>query len=204
MSPLGVPGTFFLGGAWHVFFMKNVNKQISVKQKLQDIENLLKNKSPNAKSKFPELISVFEYIGAIVAIVSLIIFFPRISVYPGQPLDTKNPFNNPFIVKNDGYLPLRKIEYSVGLDFVETKRKVNIKDIEVTGPHEIFHLGGNDQFTIMIDDYNYTIPPAGEVDKARILINLKYQPWFVPIKFKKHLNFETKTSTNEEKYWYPL
>ena len=49
----------------------------------------------------------------------LFLVYPRISVSPGTSLDLNNPFQTPFILKNDGYLSIFDINYSLGIENVE-------------------------------------------------------------------------------------
>lgn len=55
--------------------------------------------------------SVFYILGVLAALSGALSFLPKISVTSSGPLDSLNPFSAPFIISNDGILPI----YSVNI-----------------------------------------------------------------------------------------
>ena len=47
-----------------------------------------------------------------------VIYYPRVSVSPGDALDSSNPANTPFIIKNQGYVSIYDVVPSCAMDFI--------------------------------------------------------------------------------------
>lgn len=153
----------------------------------------------------------------IVAIVSFLIAFggflfliwPRISVYPNESLDPYKPFKTPFVIKNDGYLAIRSINYSFVLNKVETENYLLFENIEVGTPAVISELGPNRTSVVDLRFINRSIRTRDEskkiidlpVKSADLHVKLTYKPYLIPYTFTDNIRFKTYIKTNGEYIW---
>jgi hypothetical protein len=121
--------------------------------------------------------------GQIVFLVGIIGFFfavwPRLSIYPGQTLDPYRPFETSFIIKNDGYLPLFDVNYSVKAEDIQTVNQNEIQGVIARGFSEkIPKLRADTSSTIFIN--RFVKAPPRYITYAEIYFYITYKP-FLPL-----------------------
>jgi hypothetical protein len=130
----------------------------------------------------------------------LFLVYPRISVYPGISLDLRNPFQTPFMIKNDGYLPLYNIKYSLiaermelvnGTTFINSGGSIN-NTVDKLSPNKSSALFMNRIFAM----------PPNFVKYARVFIHVTYRPFLMPFTFTEHIRFKTEINANGEYVWF--
>ena len=138
----------------------------------------------------------------------LFVVWPRISVYTGESLDPHDPFATPFIIKNDGYLPIRDIHYSItpkNIKFLTPGRgqatimgETDNVFIIVPLVKKLPLLGTNKTTAIFLP-----LPTEKPIDvkSADIYINLVYKPYLVPYTFSERHSFVTTVKKTGEYVW---
>lgn len=130
----------------------------------------------------------------------LFLIYPRISVYPGTSSDAYGPFQTPFVVKNDGYLPIRDIQFSLTVDVA----KVPMPNWDISNntinilPVIIPKLSPN-KTSVVASHLFMKLPPV--VTHAEIHINLKYKPYLVPFVFTYTTRYTTDKTASGTFIW---
>jgi hypothetical protein len=146
--------------------------------------------------------------GIILAIVSLgislIAFWPRLSVDCGESLDSQNPFKTSFVVKNEGYVFCYPVHYSLAIKKVELENNINLIDIGITGfDEDIPKLCPNDSSTFSLQR-TIAIPP-NFLKSAEIYIDLSYKPSWLPSWlnniFQDSYRFKVARKANGDYVW---
>ncbi|MGD0236444.1 MAG: hypothetical protein ABSC55_18135 [Syntrophorhabdales bacterium] len=159
------------------------------------------------------LVSVF--LGIITVSGFLFLVYPRVSVYPGEILDPHDPFQTPFIISNDGYLPLQDIRYSLVMEEVKFGPSTDPNDnLEGTVASSIFNIGSwtihklgvNKTSSITFKDVFknilHVVPPNSYLKSAVLDINLACNPYVIPYVFKENFRFRVARKTNGEYVWF--
>jgi len=134
----------------------------------------------------------------------LFVVYPRLSISPGESLDPYEPFSTPFVIKNDGYLPLFNVNYSVTINKMENiNHNLQFEDVKTTvnSIKSIPKLSPNKSTAIFIDK-NISVPPKF-IKYAEIDINVTYKPYIIPYTFTENVRFKMATKTNNEYFWLP-
>lgn len=143
----------------------------------------------------------YSYLLAVASfLVSLIVFWPRISVETSDPLDPRNPFSIPFMVKNDGYLLSYSVHHSLSIKNIELKNKISINGGGMSGfDEDIPKLCPNNSSAISIQR---TIGvPSDFVESAEIYIDLSYKTQWIPLIFKDSYRFKLARKSNGDYVW---
>jgi hypothetical protein len=131
----------------------------------------------------------------------LFVIYPRISVEQGESLNPYKPFDTPFIIKNDGYLPLTNINYSINVDNVEDiHHNKKIRGVKLRISDKIPKLRANESSTIFINKYIST--PENAVYYAEIYFNTTYKSFLVPYTFTENIRFKAERKKNGEYVWF--
>lgn len=142
-------------------------------------------------------------ISSLVGIVGfLFLVYPRISISPGTPLDLSNPFQTPFILKNDGYLSIFDINYSLGIENVEDMNHNVFSGGMIGGVSKmntIPRLNPNKTSALFIS--STFVGPPNFIKHANIYISIKYRPFLVPFSFTENIRFKTERKNTGEYIW---
>jgi hypothetical protein len=164
---------------------------------------------------FSRLRSMFLRLVAIVGFFAAVItFLPRVSVIPGDPVETGDPFSASFTITPSNVFPLRNVGAMVSMiefearprPFNEEKRP-QITDIDKLGGFtrnewNNHDLSMDEKFTI--SPYT-TFVPANQFAVAAgadIAIVVEYQPWFIPIRRRQAFRFVTHRFADGSYRWY--
>lgn len=132
----------------------------------------------------------------------LFLVYPRVSVYPGESLNSHDPFQTPFIFKNDGYLPIFDINYVLNPEEVEDIRRNRIIGGTIGGMSNMANipkLNPNKTSPLFI---NHTIVmPPDSIKYASIHISIKYRPFLVPFIFTEKIRFKVERKNTGEYIW---
>lgn len=130
----------------------------------------------------------------------LFLLYPRVSVYPGESLDPYDPFQTPFIIKNDGYVPLLNIEYVLGIEKIENIWGGGIQTLGLSRSNsEIPKLSPNKSSTIIMNLLKF---PPKSVKYAEIYVIIKYRPYLIPFTFTEIVRFKADIKTSGEYVWF--
>jgi hypothetical protein len=135
--------------------------------------------------------------------------YPRVSVRPGSILNSGEPFQIPFVIKNDGYLSIHEVDYSLSLENIEFGQG-NTLPQAYSGVNET-HLPGlapNRSSTISLtpfidllkQSFGIVLPPKA-VTSAELAIDLSYRSYLIPYIFKDRVRFKTTISSTGEYAW---
>lgn len=129
----------------------------------------------------------------------LFVIYPRFSVSPGTPLDMNNPFKTPFMVKNDGYLPMFNVKYALTAEKMALTNGTTFTNCGSTG-NTIEKLNINKSSAFFIDRV-FSMPP-NLVKSAVIFISVTYRPFLVPFTFTENVRFKTEINAKKEYVWF--
>jgi len=139
----------------------------------------------------------------------LFLAYPRVSVYPGKTLNPDDPFQIPFILKNDGYLPINDIHYSLSLENIEFRQgntlpraysRINETQIPrlVTSGSSTISL--KPFIDLLRQSFGIFLPPKA-VTSAEIYIDLSYRSYLIPHNFTNRIGFKAGISSTGNYVW---
>ncbi|MCK5538094.1 MAG: hypothetical protein KAI79_14810 [Bacteroidales bacterium] len=175
------------------------------KQKSQVSKSKIKVKNKRTSSK---IIPFLKKIGggllfviSILGLLSLFTIWPRISISTSTALDPHNPFKTPFIVKNDGYLSLYNIKYSLTAELLEMTNGTILNNCGSASNGIIERLRPNSGSTLFVDKI-FSVS-NDKVKTAKILVNITYKPIsFISFTFTQQNRFIIKKNANDEYIWF--
>ena len=139
----------------------------------------------------------------------LFLAYPRVSVYPDRVSNPGQPFQIPLVIKNDGYLPIYEVHYSLSLDNIEFGQG-NTLPHAYSGINEtlIPRLARGESSTIslapFIDllkvSFGIVLPPKA-VTSAELSIHVSYRSYPIPYVFTDRIRFKTDMSSTGEYVW---
>ena len=147
-----------------------------------------------SKKLFGSILSLIAVGGFLFAV------WPRISLSPGISLDLHKPFETPFIIRNDGYLPLCDVKYSLIAERMELMDGSTFTDSGANMGNVIEKLDPNKSSALFVNRI-FSMPP-NNVKNARIYILVTYKPYLVPFTFSERIRFKTKINVSREYIWY--
>jgi hypothetical protein len=95
------------------------------------------------------MIGIISFLIGLAGFVALV--YPRVSITPGVSLDLHNPYKTPFIIKNDGYLPLYDIKYDLIADKMELIPGTTFTDCGGSTGNRIGKLNANKTSALFVD-----------------------------------------------------
>lgn len=137
----------------------------------------------------------------------------RVSVSQGEPLDDKDPFSTPFIVSNDGPLPIENVTFRCGIGHTSYKNGPKIQGAENFSSSFIFAPGGklpaqnfgasemNPGERSTIPSCGYPFPPTIEAGDIGIVVS--YRVGHTPIRQTRIFRFGTLPDANNKLHWFP-
>jgi hypothetical protein len=163
--------------------------------------------------KRPALL-LWSLIGAIALIFGVFVGYvqlaPRISVSASAPLNPSDPFSSPFVISNDGYLPIRNVQFLCRLSDVNAQPpglNLSFENISVMGPDRF--LGDKSQKIRDIDPGGQATTkcnlsplfPVMPIENADIAITVVYQPAFYRSQKVKDFRFITVSGSDGQLRW---
>jgi len=168
-------------------------------QKQPTVTQTKKQKSSQKVRGVPRMIiGIISFVIGVAGFLFLV--YPRISVYPGTSLNLRNPFQTPFMIKNDGYLPLYSIKYSLIAEKMELVNGSTFTNSGGTTGNIIGKLSPNKSSALFMNRI-FSMPPDS-VKYAHIFVHVTYKPYLVPFTFTESIRFKTERKTNGEYVWF--
>lgn len=131
-------------------------------------------------------------------------FSPKIAVSLDQPLDLSDAFSSPFMVANDGYLPLNEVSARCALNQVDFARN-RFKNIVVASHIDIAaEMLPGEKLTVKCR-FRETIGVADSdtFENADISIAIEYRLWFWPNKRQREFRFISAHASDGSWHWLP-
>jgi len=152
------------------------------------------------------------WLGILSGYISLL---PKISVVQNEQLDPSDPFSSPFIVSNDGPLPIENVRFRCGIGSVSYYGKVRVKGAENYGSSFMFAPDAHGNLPVQnfgspemnpgerstIPSCNYPLPK--DVSDADIGIVLEFRIGYTPFPSTRTFRFHTLPDANHGFHWYP-
>jgi hypothetical protein len=139
----------------------------------------------------------------------LFLAYPRVSVYPGKTLNPDDPFQTPFILKNDGYLPINDIHYSLSLENIEFRQgntlpraysRINETQIPRLATSGSSFISLKPFIDLLRQSFGIFLPPKA-VTSAEIYIDLSYRSYLIPYNFTDRIGFKAGISSTGNYVW---
>jgi hypothetical protein len=139
----------------------------------------------------------------------LFLGYPRVSVHPASMLNSDEPFQIPFVIKNDGYLPLREVQYSLSLENIEfghgntlPRAYSGVNETHLTGlaPKGSSTISLAPFIDLLKQSFGIVLPPKS-VTSAELAIDLSYQPYLMPFSLTERIRFKTTISSTGGYVW---
>jgi hypothetical protein len=163
---------------------------------------------------------IWKWVTLVVMFAAAALFFlPRVTVEPSGPFDPSHPTSLIFTIANINIIPLRNVQPSVGICFIDLGDKLpKLRGPEAgsgdapndcNGPTRSKIAIGN-WFVRWLDvDEKYEIPiesgirTDGPIQNANITIAVTYTPWWMPPFWRntKEFRFVTKRLSDGKTYW---
>lgn len=135
---------------------------------------------------------------------------PRISVSASAALNPSDPFSTPFVISNDGYLPIRDVEFLCRLTDVNARPpgiNLSFENISVQGPDQF--LGDKNQQTRDIAAGGHATTkcnlsplfPVMPIENADISITVIFRPAFFRSQKAKYFRFVTARGSDGQLRW---
>jgi len=132
----------------------------------------------------------------------LFLVYPRISLHPGESLNSHDPFQTPFILKNDGYLPIFNIDYELNPEEIKDMRRNRIIGGTIRGMSNMKNISKlNPNKTSPLFISRTIVMPPDSIQYAVIQISIKYRPFLVPFTFSEKIRFKVERKNTGEYIW---
>jgi len=160
-------------------------------------ENLLRP----AKQMLEVVLIVLAIVGFGITVLTV---FPRISVSNLEAIDVLDPFSTPFLISNDGYLPLYNVEFLVAI-----RRLERIGGGGITGTDDFQSKFTTPDFSAPIfrPTEKFSLY-AGRIVKAHnsvsfadIAIVIEFRPMLWPFRRSSQFRFVTQKGADGKLYW---
>ncbi len=132
---------------------------------------------------------------------ALFAYKPNISIFPGQTLDPYNPFKTPFILKNNGHLFIKNINYSLKVTKVETISGGIFENGSITNIINSFIPKIRSGRSSPIDMSRHITLPPNYIKTAEIYLKLSYNSFHIPYTFNDSIRFKTHRNTKGQYFW---
>ena len=174
-------------------------------------DRLSHNKKHHDVHPTPQKTSVWNtptVLGLLLALVGLIVFWPRLTVESSGPVDPANPLSSAFTITNTGFIKLSDVDVSFGMgqmgfggvalrpNFVPTFTA--LQTMREWSGHS---LARDEAYTVTLSDFVNGGGPE-PLTGADIAIVVQFKPWFLPWKCEEGRRFVTKKQTDGRLYWY--
>lgn len=179
-------------------FLRRKTKFKSKKQPIQFQLDQLPN-TPKAWIISKKVVAIVTFL---ITLTGIFVVWPRLSVYPGEALDPFQPFETPFIIKNDGYLPLFDIDYSIRAEKVKDMNNNSIINSTFTGLSiKIPKISANTSSAISIPIHQIVVFPAKNITYVELYFYITYKLSIIPITFKEARRFKTDRKSDGSFVW---
>jgi hypothetical protein len=140
---------------------------------------------------------------------------PSISVSQNEQLDPNDPFSSPFIVSNNGPLPIEQVRFTCGIGQVTHDKGPTVKGAPNGGTSFIFLPDASGKLPAQnfgdvemnpgerstIPSCNYPFP--GPIEGADIRIVVTFRIGYTPLTKTRIFRFATLADASKRLHWYP-
>lgn len=159
---------------------------------------------PRRRWFLPSLSRGWKIFGGVVLLLSAVALFlqlaPRVTVSPAPSLDPSKPFNNPFVISNEGYLPIYDVTFRCRIR--EVRDEGNARIIAPRGTSDMSvrpTLRVTEKSTIVCPfPFNFEHPLVG----ADIEIIVEYRPAFLFWRSEQSFRFGTAKNAEGNLIWF--
>jgi hypothetical protein len=175
-----------------------------------------KARAKKGRAPVPAGQKIRRLLGVAVAIVTTIVgiaaglvtFLPRMTIDAVDLVDPSRPWPMHFTIVNTGIIPLTSVQPMLGICELWLGEPRNLPDrcsgpiLSRLAPHSWFakRLGGDKRYTISLDEA-FALAPGVKFGGADISIEIRYEPWFLPIERKKEFRFVTRVEGDGKLSW---
>lgn len=142
----------------------------------------------------------FVIITVLVSLSGLLSFWPLISIEVGPQLDAGNSLSIPFIVSNDGSIPLFSVNVSCRFEsvlFNDNTKLIN----SVAGPTKrMFLLAPHEKTTGPCHDQIYIVHP---IKNGILTVEVSHYPFIWALKMTASRSFKTIITSDSKTVWLP-
>ncbi len=186
---------------------KERRRQLQSQQQKVDAVVQETSAKPIARRLFSNLF--FWLICAVTVAGFLFFAYPRLSVHPGQTVSPGDPFQADFVLKNDGYLPIDEITYSLTLEYIAFGKGntlpraysgINETRVEGLAARRSSPISLNPFVSLLKQSFGIVLPPK-TVTSAEMYVDVAYRAYLIPYTFKKRVYFKTAVSSTGTYTW---
>jgi hypothetical protein len=149
--------------------------------------------------------------GIVGLIISVLIFWPRVTLEYGEPVDPENSLSATFTVVNSTFIvPLQDVAVKMGVcqimfgsNPLNLRGRCNNSDPITWSKPEWYHhrLTADERYGISFGDL-INPGPGAKLSGADVSVVVTYQWWFIPIKCRKVYRFVTRVQSDGKLHWY--
>lgn len=142
-------------------------------------------------------------LGVFGSLATLYVFFlPRLAVGPSSSLSPSSPFATPFVLTNDGYLPIYDVDFScVPYSIARSTGELRFENVEMIGPtpHPRVVESGEKVTTTCYVMFDF----ESGTDSADVSILVRYKPFGIPWRQEKRFRFAAMRDSSGNPHWFP-
>ncbi|HEV2315049.1 MAG TPA: hypothetical protein VGR94_07070 [Candidatus Acidoferrales bacterium] len=159
---------------------------------------------PRKLSRWDVLLGAVAVVGFCLTVYTL---FPRVTVQPGAPLKTSDPFGTTLVFSNDGYFAVIDVEFSCKMNFEDANQNIFANDTESNSAYSVSRLNPKEETTV---GCNFPSPglqslrTAAPILRADATINASFRGSFIPWRTERSFKFQAAKDSNGEFHWIPV
>lgn len=176
-------------------------KSLRYRQRKKRQEPYRKEKESRGRKMLNTILSILAIVGFAIALLTL---FPRITISNNVPIDPDDPFSTPFLISNEGYVPLFSVQFLMAIREVNRKGGGGI----IGTPDFKTRFTAPDMKSTAFwptDSYSFyagrILRAHGSLESADIAIIVQYRPFLVPFKRERIFRFITQRGPDNRLYW---
>jgi hypothetical protein len=165
----------------------------------------LRNGKVRRKNKMTLIIGFI--FSALTLYVTVAYFFPRVTIYSAEPLNPASALETPFVISNDGTMPIFEVRYAYSILLLKTDDGLTINgDKKFRGrlkdsAKSISVMWPTDKYTVIFPLRSFRISPVSFADMAVVV---QYRPLpLVPFVRERAFRFITAKTKDGQLNWYP-
>lgn len=141
-------------------------------------------------------------VGVLVTLTGLLSLLPKVSVSAARLLDPQAPFSAPFVISNDGYLPVHDITFRCVVRYVEhaDRGRVIVSPHGITSGQVIAVIDPTEKSTVACPFPFFSQSP---IIGADIEFVLKYRPDWLFWHREKRFRFGLAKDKDNQFHWFP-
>ncbi|MDQ3749668.1 MAG: hypothetical protein M3367_11780 [Acidobacteriota bacterium] len=147
--------------------------------------------------------TIIAGISVIVGIIGGVQLSPRVSVSSNESLDPSTPFSSPFIVSNEGLLPIYDVEFQCDIKNVEAMNNINLGGFNTVGTAKIIPIINPAGKETTQCAQGLFAPTSGQFENADVSIVVSYRVYWIPLSQTRKFRFVTRKDKSGQLHWFP-